>query len=302
MPINKAKTEQALHGITVQNLSKSYGTAPALHGISFAIKPGEIVGFLGPNGAGKTTTMKILTCLLDASDGQAAVAGFDVRTHPAEVRKRIGYLPENIPLYDEMILYDYLHFIAEIRGVPRSKRKERITSVALQTGLDQVLARVIGELSKGYRQRIGLAQAIIHAPDVLILDEPTTGLDPNQLREIRDVIKEIGREKTVIFSTHILQEVTAVCDRIVIIAQGRLVADGTLDELSAQVPRQPDEQQSDEQTVGLEEVFRYFTTLFSEPTQENSNPEDPDQEDLDQEEPDQRKPDEIIKNNEVSHA
>lgn len=302
MPINKATTEQALHGITVQNLSKSYGSAPALHGISFAIKPGEIVGFLGPNGAGKTTTMKILTCLLDASDGQATVAGFDVRTHPAEVRKRIGYLPENIPLYDEMILYDYLHFIAEIRGVPRSKRKERITSVALQTGLDQVLARVIGELSKGYRQRIGLAQAIIHAPDVLILDEPTTGLDPNQLREIRDVIKEIGREKTVIFSTHILQEVTAVCDRIVIIAQGRVVADGTLDELSAQVPRQPDEQQSDEQTVGLEEVFRYFTTLFSEPTQENPNPEDPDQEDPDQNEPEQGEPDEIIKKNEVSHA
>ncbi len=295
MPLNKDTTEQSLHGINVQTLTKSYGDAQALHGISFAIKPGEIVGFLGPNGAGKTTTMKILTCLLDASDGQATVAGFDVRTHPAEVRKRIGYLPENIPLYDEMILHDYLQFIAEIRGVPRQKRKERIAAVAVQTGLTTVLARVIGELSKGFRQRIGLAQAIIHEPDVLVLDEPTTGLDPNQLREIRDVIKTIGREKTVIFSTHILQEVTAVCDRIIIIAQGRVVADGTLDELSALVPNS-----EEEKSIGLEEVFRYFTTLSTEAPESIEEPTPPDQ--PDQEEPTQEQPDESIRNNEVSHA
>ncbi len=290
MPMNKVTTEPALHGINVQNLSKNYGDTPALHGINFSIQPGEIVGFLGPNGAGKTTTMKILTCLLDASQGQVTVAGFDVRTHPAEVRKRIGYLPENIPLYDEMILYDYLYFIAEIRGVPRAKRKERIASVALQTGLEKVLARVIGELSKGFRQRIGLAQAIIHEPDVLVLDEPTTGLDPNQLREIRDVIKAIGREKTVIFSTHILQEVTAVCDRIVIIAQGRVVADGTLDELSALVPNQ-----ADGKNIGLEEVFRHFTTLS------NESPESTDEPDENIETIEKTKKTEEEKN-EVSHA
>jgi ABC-2 type transport system ATP-binding protein len=223
------------HSIVVEGLTKAYGDFVALNGISFRIKPGEIVGFLGPNGAGKTTTMKILTCFMSASTGEAKVAGFDVREQSEEVRRRIGYLPENVPLYDEMLVYDYLNFIAEVRGVPKAKRHERIKAVAELTGLTRVIARPIGELSKGYRQRVGLSQAIIHEPDVIVLDEPTTGLDPNQIVEIRDVIKTIGREKTIIFSTHILQEVTAVCDRIIIINQGKIVADGTLSELEARV-------------------------------------------------------------------
>jgi ABC-2 type transport system ATP-binding protein len=221
--------------IVVDDVTKTYGDFKALDRVSFLIRPGEIVGFLGPNGAGKTTTMKILTCFMAATEGNAEVAGHDVHAASAEVRKRVGYLPENVPLYDEMIVYDYLRFIAEVRGVDRGERDERIAEVVGRTGLEEVLHREISELSKGYRQRVGLAQAIIHRPDVLILDEPTTGLDPNQIIEIRDVITEIGKEKTIIFSTHILQEVTAVCDRIIIINRGEIVADGTLDDLEEAV-------------------------------------------------------------------
>lgn len=221
--------------IVVEDLAKNYGDFWALNGISFQVEPGEIVGFLGPNGAGKSTTMKILTCFMAAARGKAKVAGFDVYEDSEKVRQKIGYLPESVPLYDDMMVYDYLKFIAEIRGVPADKRHEAVKRAAKLTGLEPMIAKNIIELSKGYRQRVGLAQAIIHEPEVVILDEPTSGLDPNQIVEIRDLIKEIGKQKTVIFSTHILQEVAAVCDRIIVINHGRIVADGTVDELSALV-------------------------------------------------------------------
>ncbi len=221
--------------IVVEGLAKNYGDFWALNGISFDVEPGEIVGFLGPNGAGKTTTMKILTCFMAAARGRATVAGHDVYDESEKVRRKIGYLPENVPLYEEMMTYDYLKFIAEIRGVPADKRRERIKKVVELTGLQGMVTRNIMELSKGYRQRVGLAQAIIHEPEVIILDEPTSGLDPNQIIDIRDLITEIGREKTVIFSTHILQEVAAVCDRIIVINEGEIVADDTFDELSRNI-------------------------------------------------------------------
>ncbi len=223
----------ATKSIVVEGLAKNYGEFWALNGISFSVEPGEIVGFLGPNGAGKTTTMKILTCFMAAARGKATVAGLDVYEDSEKVRQKIGYLPESVPLYDEMMVYDYLRFIAEIRGVPSDKRHDAVKRVIELTGLKEMAAKNIMELSKGYRQRVGLAQAIIHEPEVVILDEPTSGLDPNQIVEIRDLIKEIGKEKTVIFSTHILQEVAAVCDRIIVINDGLIVADGTVDELSA---------------------------------------------------------------------
>ena len=221
--------------IVVEGLAKNYGEFWALNGISFDVEPGEIVGFLGPNGAGKTTTMKILTCFMAAAKGSAKVAGLDVYEDSEAVRRKIGYLPESVPLYDDMMVYDYLTFIAEIRGVPSAKRHEAVKRAVELTGLTPMITKNIMELSKGYRQRVGLAQAIIHEPEVVILDEPTSGLDPNQIVEIRDLIKEIGREKTVIFSTHILQEVAAVCDRIIVIDHGEIIADGTVDELSALV-------------------------------------------------------------------
>lgn len=228
-------SEELGASIVVENLTKEYGDFRALDNISFEVQPGQIVGFLGPNGAGKTTTMKILTCFMAATKGSALVAGYDVYAESEQVRKRIGYLPENVPLYDEMLVYDYLVFIAEVRGISAAKRHEAVKRVIEQTGLADMVKRDIHELSKGYRQRVGLAQAIIHQPDVVILDEPTSGLDPNQILEIRDLIKEIGREKTVIFSTHILQEVAAVCDRIIVINRGKIVADGTFDELALRV-------------------------------------------------------------------
>ena len=218
--------------IHVRDLRKSYGDVEAIKGISFSVDPGQIVGFLGPNGAGKTTTMKILTCFMAATSGTARVAGHDVHEAPYEVRRRVGYLPENVPLYEQMLVWDYMQFVAELRGVPSSTRHKRVTETIDQVGLGEMRGRAIGELSKGYRQRVGLGQAIVHEPEVVILDEPTTGLDPNQIVEIRDVIKEIGRTRTVLFSTHIMQEVAVVCDRILILHDGRLVADGTLPELA----------------------------------------------------------------------
>ena len=220
--------ESSPRSIVVEDLVKLYGQARALNKISFSVAPGEIVGFLGPNGAGKTTTMKILTCFMSATAGTARVAGFDVHKDSEQARRRLGYLPENVPLYEEMLVWDYLKFIAEIRGVPPRDHRARIDEVVQMTGLGQVIHKSISELSKGYRQRVGLAQAIIHRPEVVILDEPTTGLDPNQILEIRDVIKTIGAEKTVLFSTHIMQEVSAVCDRVLVINRGELVADGTI--------------------------------------------------------------------------
>jgi ABC-2 type transport system ATP-binding protein len=219
--------------IHVDSLTKDYGTGrPAVDNISFDVKSGEVLGFLGPNGAGKTTTMKILTSFLAATAGRAEVAGYDVYEQSVEVRRRLGYLPEDTPVYRDMTVLEYLNFVADVRDLPREGRNKRLKKVVEQVGIADRLGNLIGELSKGYRQRVGLAQAIVHEPEVLILDEPTSGLDPNQIAEIRQVIKQIGKEKTVIFSTHILQEVQATCSRVIIISDGKIVADGTPDELA----------------------------------------------------------------------
>ena len=213
--------------IEVQNISKSYGTQKALDNISFSIKRGEIVGFLGPNGAGKSTLMKILTTYIQADHGSAAVNGFDVNTQQKSVQQSVGYLPEHNPLYLDLYVREYLAFNADVYKVPKS----RIQEVIELTGLTAESHKKISQLSKGYRQRIGLANALLHNPDVLILDEPTTGLDPNQLVEIRNVIKNVGRDKTVFLSTHIMQEVEAICDRVIIINKGKIVTDKKLDTL-----------------------------------------------------------------------
>ena len=223
--------------IVIENLEKKMKEAVILRGISFRVNDGEILGFLGPNGAGKSTTMKILTGFWTPSGGRVQVNGLDVAADSLKIRAKIGYLPENVPLYDEMKVYEYLKWIAEVRGIETEKIKDRIKAVVKDCGLEKVVKRPIEELSKGYRQRVGLAQAIIHEPEILILDEPTTGLDPNQIVEIRNLIKKIGRDKTVIFSTHILSEVQATCDRVVIINNGRIVGQGTPAELTAQAGR-----------------------------------------------------------------
>ncbi len=217
--------------IEVQNLSKSYGPVKAVRSISFQVDQGEVVGFLGPNGAGKSTTMKVMTGYLPPNEGTVLVDGMDIREDMLPVRQRIGYLPENTPLYADMITYDYLEFVAAMRGIPAEDRPGRIRAMTSACGLHDVLAKRVDALSKGYRQRVGLAQAMIHDPPILILDEPTSGLDPNQIVEIRELIREIGRERTVVLSTHILSEVQASCDRVIIIDNGTLVADGTPEEL-----------------------------------------------------------------------
>ncbi|RKU15346.1 ABC transporter [Candidatus Poribacteria bacterium] len=221
--------------IEVRELTKSYGPTLAVNHVSFDAHAGEVVGFIGPNGAGKTTTMRILTCYLTADAGSATVAGYDVLEHAIDVRKNVGYLPESAPLYADMGVVEYLKFMTEIREIPKSQRKERLRSVIDICGLEGVIQKDIGELSKGYRQRVGLAQSLIHDPPILILDEPTSGLDPSQTIEIRNLIKEIGKEKLVLFSTHILPEVAATCTRILIIHRGEIVANGTLGELVSQV-------------------------------------------------------------------
>ncbi len=213
--------------IEVNNISKSYGTQKALNSISFSIQKGEIVGFLGPNGAGKSTLMKILTTYLLADGGSALVNGHDVMTSAKSVQRSIGYLPEHNPLYLDLYVREYLAFNADVYQVAKS----RIEEVIQLTGLTPESHKKIGQLSKGYRQRVGLANALLHNPDVLILDEPTTGLDPNQLMEIRNVIKNVGKDKTVFLSTHIMQEVEAICDRVIIIDKGQIVADKKLDHL-----------------------------------------------------------------------
>jgi ABC-2 type transport system ATP-binding protein len=215
--------------VSVKNLTKIYGDQRALDGISFEAPAGQILGFLGPNGAGKTTTMKILTCYLSQSSGSASVFGHDVETDSLEVRKLVGYLPEHNPLYKDMYVREYLAFAA--RANKLSGAKARIEDLIEMTGLGRESHKLIGALSKGYRQRVGLAQAMLHDPKVLILDEPTSGLDPNQLAEIRTLIKTLGKEKTVIFSTHIMQEVQALCDRVIIIDRGKLVADDPIERL-----------------------------------------------------------------------
>lgn len=220
--------------IEVRELTKSYGTTVAVNQVTFEAHAGEVLGFLGPNGAGKTTTMRILTCYLSADAGSATVAGYDVFEESVEVRKHIGYLPESAPLYTDMGVIEYLNFMTQVRSVPKSQRKERIRTVIDTCGLEDVIQKDIGELSKGYRQRVGLAQSLIHDPPILILDEPTSGLDPSQIIEIRNLIRNIGQEKLVLFSTHILPEVSATCSRILIINNGKIVANGTPEELSSQ--------------------------------------------------------------------
>lgn len=213
--------------IIVENLTKKYGPQRAVDNISFRINTGEVLGFLGPNGAGKTTTMKIIACYMAPNEGDVKVGDISIRENPEEIKKFIGYLPENNPLYYDMPVMDYLEFVALLQGVEKTKVQNRIREMIGICGLNPEKHKKIGELSKGYRQRVGLAQAMIHDPKILILDEPTTGLDPNQIVEIRNLIREIGKEKTVVLSTHILPEVEATCNRILIINKGKIVADGS---------------------------------------------------------------------------
>ena len=231
--------------IQVNNITKLYGKQKALDDVSFEVAPGKVTGFLGPNGAGKTTMMRVITCFIPQTSGKVSVCGYDVVDDSIEVRRNVGYLPENNPLYLDMYVKEYLAFIA---GIYKIKNVEsRIAEMIERTGLQIEYKKKIGALSKGYRQRVGLAQALIHDPKVLILDEPTSGLDPNQLTEIRNLIKEIGKEKTVMLSTHIMQEVEAVCDRVIIINKGRIVADNSLGDIQ-------------KQTGSLEDVFRRLTS------------------------------------------
>jgi len=247
--------------IAIQNISKSYGTQKALDTISFSINKGEIVGFLGPNGAGKSTLMKILTTYLTADEGSAKVNGFDVSSQPKDVQLSIGYLPEHNPLYLDLYVREYLAFNADVYKVAKS----RIEEVIQLTGLASESHKKIGQLSKGYRQRVGLANALLHNPDVLILDEPTTGLDPNQLVEIRNVIKNAGKDKTVFLSTHIMQEVEAICDRVIIIDKGKIVADKKLEKLISESTTQIievefDQKVSETQIATIENIHSYSNT------------------------------------------
>jgi ABC-2 type transport system ATP-binding protein len=223
--------------IEVKGVTKRFGRLTAVDNVSFEVRKGEILGFLGPNGAGKTTTMRIITCFLPPNEGSASVAGFDVFREPLEVKKRIGYLPELPPLYPEMTVVDYLHFVARIKGVDRAKRREQVASVVEKCALTEVRDKQTGRLSKGYRQRVGLAQALVHDPEVLILDEPTAGLDPRQIIETRELIKGLGGDHTIILSTHILPEVSMTCERVVIINGGRVVAEDTPEGLKARMRR-----------------------------------------------------------------
>ena len=232
--------------ISVKNLSKHYGQQKAVHQISFEAKPGRILGFLGPNGAGKSTTMKMLTGYLQPTSGNAEIEGKDIQIDPLEVKKLIGYLPENTPLYMDMYVREFLSFVAQTYGL--SNITKRVEEVIQQVGLTQEQHKKIGMLSKGYKQRVGLAQAIIHQPQVLILDEPTSGLDPNQLSDIRALIKNLGKDRTVIISTHIMQEVEAICDDVIIINKGVLVANSSIDELKKA-----------HQNKTLEQIFKQLT-------------------------------------------
>lgn len=219
--------------IEVQNLTKDYGQLRAVDTISFTIPTNGIIGFLGPNGAGKTTTLKMMTCFMPPTEGNVFVDDLNIYQDSVKIRKRIGYLPEGCPIYHEMNVIDFLQFIAELRDVEKERIPKQIKKMIARCGLEEVVGKEIGELSKGYRQRVGLAAALIHDPDILILDEPTTGLDPNQIAEIRGLIKELGREKTVLVSTHILREVEAICERVIIIDRGKIVADAPLEEIQS---------------------------------------------------------------------
>jgi len=221
--------------IEVSHLTKAYGPRTAIDDLSFEVQPGEIVGFLGPNGAGKSTTMKILTGFMPATSGVAKVAGYDVFKNPIEVKKNVGYLPENPPVYLDMQVGDYVAYAAKLHDVPQDKIKSAVNWALEKTTLTDVKNRLIGNLSKGYRQRVGLAQALVHNPKILILDEPTVGLDPKQIIEIRELIKSLAGDHTVILSSHILPEVTATCQRIIVISKGKIVAQDTLDQISARL-------------------------------------------------------------------
>jgi len=233
--------------IEVRNLTKRFGDIVAINDVSFTAEKGQILGFLGPNGAGKTTTMRIITGFMPATAGTVKVAGFDIFEDSYEVRKRIGYLPENPPLYADMTTESYLRFVGRIKGVPKAELGDAVDRVLQRCGLTEVTTRLLGHLSKGFRQRVGLAQALIHDPSVLVLDEPTIGLDPRQIREIRTLIRELSGERTVILSTHILPEVAQLCEKVVIISDGRVAVDGLLADLTRE--------------RALEDVFmRYIST------------------------------------------
>jgi ABC-2 type transport system ATP-binding protein len=248
--------------IVIENLTKKFGNQKAVNNISLKVATGEILGFLGPNGAGKTTTMKIITSYIAADEGKVFIDGKSIYDDPHETKKHIGYLPENNPLYLEMPVIDYLEFCARVQNIRKDQVGRRVAEMIKTTGLNKEKHKKIGELSKGFRQRVGLAQAMIHNPEILILDEPTSGLDPNQIAEIRKLIRDLGREKTVILSTHILPEVEATCDRIMIINKGKLVADGTAETLRKQA------QGSDILRVRIEDgdtnqIFRSLQSLYS---------------------------------------
>ena len=247
--------------IEVKELRKAYGPIVAVDGVSFSAERGDVLGFLGPNGAGKTTTMRMLSCFLPPDSGTAQVAGHDIIAEPVAVREKTGYLAENVPAYDEMTAESFLQFVCEARGIPRGERRDAMDKVAKTCSIDDVMHQPIGTLSKGYRRRVGLAQALVHDPPVLILDEPTDGLDPNQKHEVRDLIKTLAKEKCIVVSTHILEEVDAICNRIVIIDRGRIRVDSTPDKLREEVGG------------SLEEIFRKLTTGDRKPEREGPGQE-----------------------------
>ena len=217
--------------IAIRDLSKHYGSVCAVNRINLDIPKGEILGLLGPNGAGKSSTLRMLTCFIPPSEGDITVKGLSIHEHPLEIKRLMGYLPESAPLYHDMLVYDYLRFVARVRGLGSAEQEERIRRLCVQCGLQDVMHKSVHEISRGYKQRVGLAHAMLGDPEILVLDEPTAGLDPNQIVEIRDIIRRIGKEKTVILSTHILSEAEATCDRVVIIHNGAIVADGLTQEL-----------------------------------------------------------------------
>jgi len=223
--------------IEVEDLTKYYGEIRGIEGVSFSIERGEITGFLGPNGSGKTTTMRILTCFFPPTRGKAKVAGYNVIEHPLEVRRKIGYMPETVPLYPDMKVTTYLNFVADAKGMDKGQKKKKISEIMEQCGIVEVSHRLVGNLSKGYRQRVGLAQALINNPEVLILDEPTIGLDPKQVVEIRNFIKNLAGERTIILSTHILPEVSMTCERVIIIHEGRIIAVDTPENLTGKLEK-----------------------------------------------------------------
>jgi ABC-2 type transport system ATP-binding protein len=256
--------------VEVKNLTKVFGTQRAVDDISFTVEQGQVLGFLGPNGAGKSTTMKIATCYLPPTSGTILVNGYDVVNNPMEVRRSVGYLPEHNPLYLDMYVHEYLEFVASVYNLKGKYAKARIQEMVELCGLTLEQGKKIGALSKGYRQRVGLAQALVHDPKVLILDEPTTGLDPNQIVEIRALIKQIGQNKTVIFSTHIMQEVAAICDRVVIINRGKLVANSDVASLQAGGKHEKVTLVEFEQAIGIEALQTVTGVIRVEQAQANT--------------------------------